>query len=162
MRVKLRLFALLILSLVAFQFPLAVSHAWGQATPAHSLVGRWKVKFSLRGVGENNLLFEAKAQGVGSFQLLDTGPDKKPVAELVPSVWSETTNDRISFSGNFDLQLGECCRELGTVIFKGKFLSNDSISGKAIYVGTTVDEENFNGYRSTVGDFTAVRVTSDK
>ena len=162
MRVPLRLFAVLILAVFTFQSTLTAPDAWGHQTTAHSLVGRWKVKFSLRGAGENNLLFEAKAQGVGSFQLLDTGPDKKPVPESVPSVWSETTYDRISFSGIFELQLGECCRELGTVIFKGKFLSKDSISGKAIYVGSTVDEENFNGYRSTVGDFTAVRVTSDK
>jgi hypothetical protein len=44
------------------------------------------------------------------------------------------------------------------LIFKGKFASNNSISGKAIFITSTIDEENFNGYRSALGSFTATRI----
>jgi len=47
---------------------------------------------------------------------------------------------------------------MGTLIFKGKFDSTNAMSGRGIFVGSTIDEENFNGFRSTVGSFTATRV----
>ena len=121
-----------------------------------SLPGRWRVKFTLGGIGEKSLIFDLQAKGFGSFQLLDARPDNKSIAPL-PAVWSETTNDRISFSGEVEFPLGTCCREMGTLMFKGKFDSTNSMSGKAIFVGCTIDEENFNGFRSTVGSFTATR-----
>lgn len=141
--------------IVAFQTTLPM------AAPAQSanLVGRWRVTFTLSGIGEKHLVFESQAKGSGSFLLLDTEPENKAAAASLPAVWSQTTNDRLGFSGDVELPLGTCCREVGTLIFKGKFDSSDSITGKAIFVGSTIDEENFNGFRSTVGTFTATRVT---
>ncbi|MEO8433475.1 MAG: hypothetical protein ABI596_01155 [Pyrinomonadaceae bacterium] len=124
-----------------------------------NLTGQWRVRFTLSGVGEKNLIFDSQAKGPGSFLLLDTGPDGKAVATPQPAVWSATTNDRVSFSGEVELPLGTCCRETGTLILKGKFNSSNSISGRAIFIGSMIDEENFNGFRSTVGTFTATRVT---
>lgn len=131
-----------------------------QAAPAQSasLAGRWRVKFNLSGIGEKNLIFDAQARGAGSFLLLDAGPDNKPAATPVSAAWSDTTNNRVSFSGEVELPLGTCCREIGTLVFKGKQTSSDTITGKAIFIGITEDEENFNGYRSTVGSFTATRI----
>lgn len=126
--------------------------------PSANLPGRWRVKFNLSGIGEKNLVFDAQARGAGSFLLLDTGPDTKPAAGPVSAAWSDTTNNRVSFSGEVELPLGTCCREIGTLAFKGKQTSNDTITGKAIFIGITEDEENFNGFRSTVGSFTATRV----
>ena len=122
------------------------------------VTGKWRVKFNLSGTGEKNLVFDAKAKGSGSFLLLDTGPDNKLVPDPLPAVWSLTTNGRVDFSGQVELPLGTCCRETGTLILKGKFASSKSISGKAIFIASTEDEENFNGFRSTVGTFTAVRM----
>lgn len=123
-----------------------------------NLAGRWRVKFNLSGIGEKNLVFDAQDKGSGSFLLLDTGPDNKPATFPLPAAWSQTTNGRVSFSGEVELPLGTCCRETGTLIFKGKFGSSNSISGKAIFISSTEEEENFNGFRSTVGTFTAIRV----
>lgn len=127
-------------------------------TQASRPAGRWQVKFELRGVGENTLVFDAQDKRSGSF-LLKPSPDDKSEASAHPAVWSETTNDRVSFSSDVELQLGNCCREMGTLIFKGKFESSNSVSGKAIFVGSTIDEENFNGFRSTVGTFKATRLS---
>lgn len=125
-----------------------------------NLAGRWRVKVILSGGAVKNLVFESKPKGSGSFLLLDTGPDDKPVPDPQAAVWSQTTNDRVSFSGEVELPIGTCCREVGTLIFKGRFSSSNSISGKAIFVTSTTDEENLYGFRSLTGTFTATRVLS--
>jgi hypothetical protein len=145
---------------VAFQ---ADSHrATMQLAPAANLAGRWRVKFTLSGIGEKNLVFDSQAKGSGSFVLLDTAPDGKSVVGPLPAAWSQTTNDRVNFSGEVELPLGTCCREVGTVVFKGKFTSSNSISGKAIFISSDTDEENFNGYRSMLGTFTATRLPENQ
>jgi hypothetical protein len=126
--------------------------------PEPSLTGgRWRVKFTLSAKEEKNLIFEAKPKGSGVFHLLDTAPDNKPVPNPQPAVWTEITEKRVSFAANVELPLGTCCREAGTLIFKGTYTSDDSIKGRAIFIATTTDEENFIGYRTDVGTFTATR-----
>ena len=122
-----------------------------------SLAGRWRVKFSLSAGTEKNLILEVKPKGSGTFLLLDTGPDNKPVLDPQPAVWSQIENGRVSVSGNVELPLGTCCREVGTLIFKGTYASKDSIKGKTIFITSTTDEENLIGFRSDVGTFTASR-----
>ena len=119
------------------------------------LSGRWRVTFSLTGDPEKHLIFEVKPKGAGSFQLLDTGLDNKAVPDPAPAVWSELTNNRVSFSGETELQLGNCCREIGTLIFKGKFKSSTSIAGGLIFVTSIDEEESPYKYRSHIGTFTA-------
>ena len=122
------------------------------------LAGRWRVTFSLTGDPEKHLIFEVKPKGAGSFVLLDTGPDNKAVADPAPAVWSELTNDRVSFAGETEMQLGTCCREIGTLIFKGKFKSKTSITGGLIFVTSIDQEESPFKYRSHIGTFTATLV----
>lgn len=151
--------SLLLISIIAAQ-GVAVQATYPQAgSPAKTtIVGRWQVKFTLIGGSEKNLVFAARAKGPGSFLLLDTGPDDKPVAAPQPAAWSQMTNDRVSFSGEVELPLGTCCREMGTLIFKGKFVSSNSISGKLIFVTSVDEEESPYKFRSVVGTFTATRI----
>jgi hypothetical protein len=125
--------------------------------PVSRLQGRWHVTFKLDGL-EKNVIFEARKTGSGSFKLLDTAADDKPVAQPVPAVWSQLTNDRISFSGDAELPIGTCCREVGTMIFKGKFSGRNAISGTLIFVTSVNQEESAFKFRSEVGTFTANRV----
>ena len=122
------------------------------------LTGRWRVKFSLSGDADKNLIFESKAKGSGSFLLLDTGPNNQAVPDPVPAGWSELINNRVSFSSEVELPLGTCCRELGTLIFKGKFESDSSISGKLIFVTSVDEEESPYKFHTAVGKFTATRL----
>src|SRR5690348_13530039 len=101
--------------------------------PASKVPGRWHVTFKMSGLVKN-VIFEARDNGSGTFKLLDTGTDDKPVAQPVPGVWSQLTNDRVSFSGDAELPIGTCCREVGTMIFKGKFTSANTISGTLVFV----------------------------
>jgi hypothetical protein len=131
-----------------------------QMAPAQapSFAGRWRVKFALSAGVEKNLIFHSEAKGSGFFQLLDTGPDDKPVPSPQPAVWSQLTNNRVSFSGEVELPIGTCCREIGTLMFKGRFVSSNSISGKLIFVTNIDEEESPYQFRSVVGTFTATRV----
>ena len=122
------------------------------------LTGRWQVKFTFAGRTEMNLIFDAKEKGAGTFLLLDTAADSKPETSPRPAAWLPTTNDRVGFSGEVELPFGTCCRETGTVIFKGKFASNNALSGKVIFVGSTEEEENPIGFRAMIGTFTAKRI----
>ena len=125
-------------------------------TPAAKLNGRWRVKFKMSGL-EKNVIFDAKENGAGTFKLLDTGVDDKPVADPVPGVWSQLTNDRVSFSGEAELPIGTCCREIGTMMFKGRFTSANAISGTLIFVTSVDQEESAFKFRSEVGTFAATR-----
>src|SRR5260370_21774866 len=138
---------LVLMSVVAVQgmaFQTSSPQATAQLAPELNLAGSWRVKFTLSGTGEKNLVFDAQAKGSGSLLPLDTEPDGKPVAAPLPAAWSQTTNERVNFSGEVELPLGTCCREIGTLVFKGRFASNNSISGKAIFISSTIDEQNFN------------------
>ena len=154
MRTQLRIF-------ITVFFLLISSAAAQQTAPAPAsgkLTGRWRVTFSITGDPEKHLVFEVKPKGAGSFQLLDTGPDDKPVADLAPAVWSEIENDRVSFAGEIEMQLGTCCRQVGTLIFKGKFKSKTEITGGIIFVTSIDEEESPYKYRSHIGTFTATLV----
>ena len=120
-------------------------------------VGRWQVKFVMAGV-EKNLILIAQDKGVASFLLLDTASDDKPLTDGQPAAWSKLSNNRISFSGEVELPIGTCCRELGTLILKGKFTSKNSMAGKLIFVTGVEEEESPYKFRSEVGTFTATRV----
>ncbi|HKG47397.1 MAG TPA: hypothetical protein VKB02_11755 [Pyrinomonadaceae bacterium] len=131
-----------------------------QTTPANhaKLTGRWHVTFSLQGDAKKNLIFEPQAKGDATFKLLDTGADNKPVPDLAPAAWSELSNNRVSFTGEIELQIGDCCREIGTLIFKGRRQSSTSITGKIIFVTSIDEEESAYQFRSHVGTFTATLV----
>lgn len=145
-----KLFALLVVALILSGTPSARS-------TNRSLTGRWRVEFSLTSGEKKHLIFEAKPKGDGTFLGLDTAEGNKQTIESLPAVWSETTNERLTFSGDIELPLGTCCRETGTLIFKGAFVSDRSLKGRAIFITSTTDEENFIGYRSDIGSFTATR-----
>ena len=141
------IFLLLIIAAVVFAVP---------QQQAVSPVGRWEVKFTLLDSAEKHLVFTAQENGDGSFQLLDTAPDNKPVKEPKAAAWS-LTNGHLSITGEVELPIGNCCRETGTLIFKSKFKNGDSLEGKLIFVTNTDEEESAYKYHSTVGTFTATR-----
>jgi hypothetical protein len=122
-----------------------------------SFVGRWHVKFTLVGGSEKNLVLTSHEKGEGSFEMLDTGPNNDRVLPLIPTTWSQKV-EFVSISGEVELPIGTCCRENGTLIFKGKLLSQNSYSGKLIFVTNTDEEESPYKYRSTIGTFTATRI----
>lgn len=128
-----------------------------QETKSANPVGRWQVKFKLIDSPEKNLVFTAQEGGDGSFQLLDTGPDDKAVANPHAAAWS-LAKGSLSVSSEVELPIGTCCRETGTLILKAKFAGSDSISGRVIFVTNVDEEEGAYKYHATTGTFTASRL----
>lgn len=120
------------------------------------LSGRWQVKYTLTANGEKNLIIEFRENGSATMTLLDTAADGKTPSAPQPVIWSQI-QDRINFSSEVELPIGTCCRDVGTLMLKGKVEKDGSISGKSIFVTSTIDDENFTGFRSMVGTFTAKR-----
>jgi hypothetical protein len=136
---------------------LAVPSVSGQTSNTLNPVGRWQVKFTVIDTAEKNLVFTAQEGGDGSFQLLDTAPNNKPDPNLHAAAWS-LAKGNLSISGEVEIQTGSCCRETGTLILKAKFTSNDSMSGKLIFVTNIDEEEGPYKYHATVGTFSAKRL----
>jgi hypothetical protein len=147
------------IAIILFILVSVVAGQQGSAPASGKLTGRWQVSFALNGDAKKSLIFEPKAKGAGSFSLLDTGPDNKPVPDPVPAAWSELTNNRVSFSSEVEMPLGTCCREFGTLMFKGKFESADSIKGTIVFVTSVDEEESPYKFHSAVGTFTATRLS---
>jgi hypothetical protein len=122
-----------------------------------NFTGRWQVKFTVLNTSEKNLILTAQENGDGTFELLDTGIDDKPVPGLKPAAWS-LTNNNLSVSGEVELPTGTCCRETGTLILKSKLTASNSISGKLIFVTNIDEDESPYKYHATVGTFTASRL----
>jgi hypothetical protein len=157
-----RVFSIFIflVTIIAIQWAAVLATSTEADSPGKTptLVGRWRVKFNFSGDRERNLVFEARTKGSGSFLLMDTGPDDKLVAGTQPTGWAQLTDSRVSFSGEVELPIGTCCREIGTLMFKGRFISNNSISGKLVFVTSVDEEESPYKFRSLVGTFTATRI----
>lgn len=132
------------------------------ASQQDPMVGRWQVKFTFAGRREMNLIFDAQTKGTGTFLLLDTAADGKPETAARPAAWLPPDKNRVGFSGEVELPIGDCCREAGTLLFKGKFGPNDTLAGKIVFIATTEDEENGVGFRTMVGTFTATRLPPNK
>ncbi len=147
------------LSLLTLLMIAAVSPAARQ-TPSPAPIdptGQWTVSFALPNIGVKELALTCHANRTALFKLNDPSATDKSVVDGVPAVWSPVSNGRINFSGEVELPKGTCCREVGTLILKGTSNSANAIAGKAIFVSTTTDEENFNGFSSLTGTFTATR-----
>jgi hypothetical protein len=136
---------------------LAVPSAFGQTPDTLKPVGRWQIKFTLLDTSEKNLVFTAQENGDGTFQLLDTAPDNKPDPNLHAAAWS-LAKGNLSISGEVEIQTGSCCRETGTLILKAKLTSDNSISGKLIFVTNIDEDESPYKYHATVGTFSATRL----
>ena len=129
-------------------------------TQSFNLAGRWKVKFKFSGSEEHTLRFDAQSDGKGAFLLLDTVSSLIPPAEPTKAQWEQAAPDQATFSGAIEFPIGNVGRDAGTLVFKGKFDSADSISGKVSFFREGQDLKNPATIPAKTGDFTAKRATT--
>jgi hypothetical protein len=135
-------------------------HASCAQTQSFNLAGRWKVEFKFSGVEEHTLRFDAQSDGKGAFLLLDTVSSLLPPAEPAKAQWEQAAPDQATFSGAVEFPIGNVGRDAGTLIFKGKFDSANSISGKVSFFRAGQDLKNPATIPARTGDFTAKRATT--
>jgi uncharacterized protein (TIGR03437 family) len=134
-------------------------------TQPPNLLGRWKVEIKFSAIEEHTLRFDAQADGKGTFLLLDTVSNLIPPAEPTPAQWlqgqqGQVASDQVTFSGGIEFPIGNVGRDVGTLVFKGSFLSPNSISGKVSFFRVGQDPKDPATVPAKSGDFTATRSTT--
>jgi hypothetical protein len=95
-----------------------------------NMIGRWNVEITFANEDHRSLRFDAQGAGKGSFLLLDPrlkywGPAKPSEAS-----WTQGEGNSVTFSGPVEFLIGNVGRDPGTLVFKGKFETDGSISGE--------------------------------
>ena len=135
-------------------------HASCAQTQSFNLAGRWKVEFKFSSDEEHTLRFDAQSDGKGAFLLLDTVSSLLPPAEPTEAQWEQAAPDQVTFSGAIEFPIGNVGRNPGTLVFKGKFDSANSISGKVSFFRMGQDLKNPATIPAKTGEFTGKRVTT--
>jgi hypothetical protein len=95
-----------------------------------NMIGRWNVEINFVDGNKRSLRFDAQDSGKGTFLLLDPtlkvwGPAKPSEAK-----WTPGDQNSVTFSGAVEFPIGNVGRDPGTLMFKGKFETPDSITGE--------------------------------
>ena len=125
------------------------------------VIGRWSVEVTF-GSGASRLLrFEARDSGNGSFLLLD--PSLKVWGPARPSEakWTEGGDGFVIFSGALEFPVGNIGRDAGTLVLKGKFGTDGTLTGAALFFPLDQDPKDPKAAPSKNGRFKAIRVAGD-
>jgi hypothetical protein len=117
--------AVAILTLIAQMCSTAL--AQGQSS---NMIGRWNVEINFADGNKRSLRFDAQADGKGTFLLLDPMLSRWGTAKPSEAKWTPADQNSVTFSGSVEFPLGNVGRDPGTLMFKGKFETPDSISGE--------------------------------
>ena len=124
-----------------------------------NVIGSWKLEITFSNGESRSLRFEARESGKGSFLLLDPrlkfwGPAKPSEAK-----WTQDDEGSVVFSGPVEFPLGNVGRDAGTLVVKGKFGTEGSITGEAQFFPLDQDPKDPKAKPSKSGTFKAIRVT---
>jgi len=123
-------------------------------------VAGWSVSYTLMSTTTTTarqLVFISYSNGTGSFRLIGPRTTWTPTM-LFPAVWDRVTNNFISFSSEVEFPVGNCCRETGTLIFKGNTSQTGVISGAAIFVTNVPSTTTTGPYVIRTGTFIATPI----
>jgi hypothetical protein len=101
--------------------------AQGQSS---NMTGRWNVEINFADGNKRSLRFDAQADGKGTFLLLDPMLSRWGTAKPSEAKWTPADQNSVTFSGAVEFPLGNVGRDPGTLMFKGKFETADSITGE--------------------------------
>ena len=104
------------------------------STPAQAqspnMIGRWNVEINFAEGNKRSLRFDAQDHGKGTFLLVDPMLSRWGPAKPSEAKWTPGDQDSVAFSGAVEFPIGNVGRDPGTLIFKGKFETPDSITGE--------------------------------
>lgn len=135
---------ILVMAVNTFSFVLA-----GAESP--NVTGSWKVEITFANEQHRFLRFDAQNEGKGTLAVTD--PKSKVWGGAKPSdaKWTRDEGNSVTFSGPVEFLIGNVGRDAGTLTFKGKFETPDSITGEVEFFPLIGDRP------SKHGTFKAVR-----
>src|ERR1044072_6199349 len=95
-----------------------------------TMLGRWNIEVNFADGNKRSLRFDAQADGKGTFLLVDPMLSRWGPAKPSEAKWTSGDQNSMTFSGPVEFPLGNVGRDAGTLMFKGKFQTPDSISGE--------------------------------
>ena len=124
------------------------------------VIGSWRVEITFGNGNGRSLRFEARESGKGSFLLLDPGSKVWGPARPSAAKWTQGDDEgSVILSGTVEFPLGNVGRDAGTLVLKGKFGTEGSITGEAIFFPLDQDPKDPKARPSKSGSFKAIRVT---
>ena len=95
-----------------------------------NMIGSWNVEVTFKNSDHRSLRFDAQGAGKGSFLLVD--PRSKVWGPAKPSEakWTQGDGNSVTFSGAVEFPIGNVGRDAGTLVCKGKFETDGSITGE--------------------------------
>jgi hypothetical protein len=122
-----------------------------------NVIGRWKIEITFGNGEQRSLRFDAQDSGKGTFLLLDPRSNVWEPAKPSEAKWTQGDQNAVTFSGAVEFPIGNVGRDAGTLVFKGKFQTNDSITGEVAFFPLDQDPNNPKARPSKNGTFTAIR-----
>ena len=129
-------------------FVLLIAKAWSPVmaeTQSPSLLGRWNIEINFADGNKRSLRFDVQADGKGTFLLLDPMLSRWGPAKPSEAKWTPGDQNSVTFSGAVEFPLGNVGRDAGTLMFKGKFETPDSISGEVEFAPLVGDRPSKHG-----------------
>ena len=138
----------IILAMAVNTFSLVLAEA-----DSPNVTGSWKIEITFANDQHRFLRFDAQSDGKGSLTVTD--PQSKAWTGAKPSEakWTPAEGNSVTFSGPAEFLIGNVGRDAGTLTFKGKFETPDSITGEVDFSPLVGDGP------SKQGTFKAVRVS---
>jgi hypothetical protein len=123
-----------------------------------NVIGSWKTEITFENGKARFLRFEARESGKGSFLLLDPGLKVWGPARPSEAKWTQSDEGSVMFSGTVEFPLGNVGRDAGTLVLKGRFGTEGTITGAAIFFPLDQDPQDPKARPSKSGSFKAIRV----
>ncbi len=123
---------------------------------ASTLIGSWRVEIAFENGERRSFRLDARAAGKGSF--LPLGPRQIGPTEPSAAEWTQSDDHSLSVSGPVQFPLGNVGLARGTMVLKGKFGIDGSITGEACFFPSEQDPKDPKATPSKSGTFSAVRV----
>ena len=94
-----------------------------------NLIGRWNVEITFGEGNKRSLHFDAQGEGKGSFEVVDPRAKVWGAGTHFEAKWTPDEGNSVTFSGPVEFMLGNVGRDVGTLVFKGRFEAASLITG---------------------------------
>jgi hypothetical protein len=110
-----------------------------------NLIGRWNVEITFGDGNKRSLHFDAQGEGKGSFEVVDPRAKVWGAATHFEAKWTPGEGNSVTFSGPVEFMLGNVGRDVGTLVFKGKFEAASLITGEVEFASLAGERPSKHG-----------------
>jgi len=124
---------------------------------SQAMTGSWTVDASFPNGEKRSFRFDARSSGEGSLLLLDPRSSLAEPARPTDAKWTRGDPGSVTISGPVEFPIGNVGRERGTLVLRGKFGADGSITGEAAFYAPGQDPSVSKAKPSRSGSFKAVQ-----